>query len=304
MYHNILVALDGTETAEQAIPVAAGIARRAHARLTLVHALDYRTTSYAHCPESADCWSENANDLAQRYLDWVTTDAKDRWHLDTGAVLVEADALTVLSTSPAALKADLIVMMTHSRGPLRRFWLGSVTDQLLREAGSAILLLPPAVTAAAPDDRPFTHVVVPLDGSELAERALDHAAEFARNDGAQLTLVEVSPPALVHAFAESTGIMEDTAELAREYLAKRSATLSTIAHRPECAVLEGGDPVAVQILNYADAHKADLIVLSTHGRGGLRRLVLGSVADKVIRGSPVPVLITKSQRHPIPGEGT
>lgn len=304
MFRNIIVALDGSKTAEQALPIAAGLARRAAGSLRLMHALDYLHTDYADCSEISDSWRENTYDIALRYLHQVAARVLETWHMHAEITLVEADAPSLLLRSAEARQADLTVITTHGRGPVERFWLGSVADLVIREAGHPVLIIPAAADPQlVRDDRPFVHMLVPLDGSQAAERVLHHAAHLASNEGARVSLVRVTHAPLVHALSYEAGFDNLDADVnANRYLTDRCHTLNWMAHEVTCASLNGISPVAAQVVDYARTHDVDIIALSTHGHGGLRRLLLGSVADKIIRASPVPVLVVTSASGQASGE--
>ncbi len=145
----------------------------------------------------------------------------------------------------------------------------------------------------------YNHIMVPLDGSELAERALPHAVELARCHGHRLTLVRISLSQLYTYSPAGDGplyseeVLQADQRAAAEYLARMKARLSS----PEVAVatetLSG--PVAETLIEYACEQDVDLIVMSTHGRSGLSRWVYGSVADKVLRGAHCPTLIVRGK---------
>ena len=295
MVGKIIVALDGSETAEQALPIAAGLARRAGGSLRLMHALDYVRTDYANCHESPEWWRENTYDLALRYLRQVAAQVMDTLHVPAEITLIEADAPAVLLRSAEAQHADLTVMTTHGRGPVKRFWLGSVADQVIREAGHPVLIIPASTNPqSVRDDRPFTHMLVPLDGSQVAEGVLHHAAHLASSECARVSLVRVAHAPLVHALGSAAPVGDASAD-ARHYLTDRCHALQWMAREVTCASLSGISPIAAQIVDYANTHEVDIIALSTHGHGGMHRLLLGSVADKIIRASHVPVLVVTNR---------
>ena len=145
----------------------------------------------------------------------------------------------------------------------------------------------------------YKHILAPLDSSELAELALDDAFSLAQLSDAELTLFHVIPP-IEHVMATETGhpIFVDQQwdshrELAKEYL-------GDLCERVGCpdikvnTVVEMGMP-AETIIEYARQHPVDLIVMATHGRSGLQRWVYGSVADKVLRGANVPILLVRTR---------
>lgn len=152
----------------------------------------------------------------------------------------------------------------------------------------------------------YAHILVPLDGSELAETALAHAEGLARKLGSRLLLVRVDnlPATLIGEVAPMEGplppeLIEDAIEAeteeSKDYLTKTAQRLKDDGMAVEWEVVEG-DP-AHAIVETAHQRGADLIAMATHGHSGLRRLVLGSVADSVVRGSHLPVLLV---RPPVP----
>jgi nucleotide-binding universal stress UspA family protein len=152
----------------------------------------------------------------------------------------------------------------------------------------------------------YAHILVPLDGSDLAEVALAHAEGLARKLGSRLLLVRVDnlPATLMAEVAPMGGpmppeLIEDALQAetdeSKDYLSKTAQRLKDDGLPVEWEVVEG-DP-ARAIIDAAHARGADLIAMATHGHSGLRRMVLGSVADSVLRGSHLPVLLV---RPPVP----
>ncbi len=148
-------------------------------------------------------------------------------------------------------------------------------------------------------------ILVPLDGSELAETALPHAEEIARRFQARVLLLRAvvsahqvvaetaTPDAPRLSLDVAQRRQEAEVEAAEGYLGSISHRLVAAGLRVETQVAEG--PPAAAILEYAAEAHVSLIVMSTHGRGGLRRLVFGSVADEVLRSSHLPVLLLRPQ---------
>jgi nucleotide-binding universal stress UspA family protein len=307
MMKRVVVAIDGSLNAEQALPTAAGIARRAHAQLILVHALDYRYCDYPGETPQTNFVNETTEDCARRYLERLARRTLERWQVAAEIVIAEGEAVPTLLEKSASLDAQLLVMTTHGRGPVRRLWLGSVSDRIVREAGTPVLLIHAQTdTRKVRTDEPFRHVLVPLDGSDTAERVLPRAAELAEQCAARLTLVHFVQPAFVMALpgmlsgfaASSTDPADngDVVESAHKYLGDVRSVYGHVTREIDEAVLPATFSVSDDILEYADEHSADLIALATHGHGGVRRFVVGSVADKVIRGASVPVLVYKAQQ--------
>lgn len=142
----------------------------------------------------------------------------------------------------------------------------------------------------------YRTVLVPLDGSDLAETALEHAADMARN-GASLVLVRAAEAHTMPG-GDPTEAQVKVVREAEEYLAAVRARLTrTGVDRVEVSVWYG--PPADSIVDAARFRKADLIVMSTHGRSGLGRLIVGSVAETVLRSTTTPILLVRSQEAPV-----
>jgi nucleotide-binding universal stress UspA family protein len=294
VYRSLLVPLDGSSFAEQALPVAIEIAQAAQAsvRLVLVHKTLPRGTKARLASLKAE----------RSYLHHVATRGQEITGTRLSAVTLTGSVVPALRDHIHRAGVDLVVMTTHGRGVLERAWLGSVADALIRAADVPILLVRPAEKAPAVARLEVTRLLVPLDGSPLSEEILPPAAAMARLLGAELSLVQlVTPidlpgefPPTVSSYDENlTALIE---QQAKEHLDNLADTL-----RSDGLVVSTSSGVtssaAAGILDLARDPAIGMIALATHGRGGLRRALLGSVADKVIRGSDRPVLI---YRPPVP----
>ncbi|HZT81311.1 MAG TPA: universal stress protein [Gemmataceae bacterium] len=290
MLRSILVPLDGSQFGEHALPVAADLARRAGAALHLVH---------AHAPlvyiEGLSVLDDRADEQLREqergYLERLAGRLADTG-VAVHTAVVEGFAADVLREQAEAAGAGLIVMSTHGRGPFSRFWLGSVADALVRAAPVPLLLVRPSEQPAA--GPAFRHVLIPLDGSALAEQAIQPAVEVGRLTGADYMLIRVVPPVfrVDDGRGEVWEATERQEEEAKQYLDRVAARLRGEGLAVSTRVVTGQQP-ADAILRAASS--TDLIALATHGRRGLGRLVLGSVADKLIRAATVPVLVHRPQ---------
>jgi nucleotide-binding universal stress UspA family protein len=197
--------------------------------------------------------------------------------------------------------ADIVAMATHGQTGLRHLLLGSVAEQVLHELTIPLLLVRPSEgaegsTAAPAAARPL-RVVVPLDGSQIAEQALDRAANLPAIAGAQLVLAAVEPMVVDIGVAE-IGVVpywmlanhEAAVVRLNEYLKQIAARLARAGLKVETRLAEGNP--ADEILRISRAEQADLIVMATHRRGGVERLLLGSVAAAVLRDADIPVMVT------------
>jgi nucleotide-binding universal stress UspA family protein len=300
MYRNILVPLDGSAFAEHALPLAVSIARRAGATLQLVQ---------VHVPVAAlysasELVADPTLDVAIRqnvgaYLDGMVHRLTETGPVQVTRTVVDGPVAEALHEQALAVPAELVVMATHGSGGLSRFWLGSVADALVRRLPVPVLLLRPQ--EGAPDlarDPVLRHILVSLDGSELAEQALGTAVTLRTLMQADYLLVRVVDP-LEHAGRDTAGLPISglVAEGRKRLQEEATAYLERTAERLRGQSLRVRTRVVVSfqaaeaILGQAGTPPIDLIALSTHGRGGLPRLLLGSVADKVIRGAVTPVLV-------------
>ena len=185
--------------------------------------------------------------------------------------------------------ADLIVMATHGRGPLSRFLAGSVADELIRRAGVPVLLVRPS--EKAPEiipERVLDNILIPLDGSALAEQVLEPALDLAQLMEARCSLLRVVESRSSPASRASGGPPEKAQ--AEAYLEHVAAKVREQGVSVRTRVVVARHAVAA-ILEVAAAQASNLIALATHGRGGLRRLLLGSVADMLVRAAASPVLV-------------
>jgi nucleotide-binding universal stress UspA family protein len=142
----------------------------------------------------------------------------------------------------------------------------------------------------------YKRILLPLDGSKLAERALPHAIAQAQAFGAELVLLRVAetiPHAPGVSMADLERVRKQTVAWAREYMAGIKEKIEEQGVCVESAIVEGRPNV--EIAEFAEAYNIDLIVLSSRGRSGVSRWLLGSVADRVVRGATVPVLLVRAE---------
>ena len=293
---SILVPLDGSRLAEQAVPVAQAIAERARCRLKLV---------LVHQP---DILVEPGPDYSRLQLaklkadrEYLRTVARGlRGHLGdaVSATVLQGPITQTLATYTRARGTDLVVMTTHGRGGPRRAWLGSVADRLVRTAEVPILLVRAREEGAVSSSPDFSQILVPLDGSPLSEAAVIPAATLARLWDGEVLLVQIVPSVLSAADDRTLG----AAVVYNQRLTaiRRSSAEDYVGHLAERLRAEGvkatglavlGSDVADRLLGLARPERVGLVVIASHGRGGLQRLVLGSVTDKLVRAAEVPVLV-------------
>jgi len=302
MYRKIAVPLDRSILAEGALPPALSLADRSHGELHLATVVPaFPLLAYSgEDPEKKERAAEKVLAAAGTYLEEVAGRIAEagaaptvRTHVLTG------NPVRALHEWVVKEGVDQIVMTTHGRGRVQRAWLGSVADGLVRRCPCPVLLWRAGGGDPGPDlqDRPrVVRILVPLDGSELAAAILPWAGELARLHGAQLLLLSVAqnPPPVGSPYSPhlefGSSPLETHKTGMRDYLSSLRDPLRELGIEAEIEVIEG-PAVADTILAHAKRTGADVIALSTRGHGGATRMMLGSVADKVIRGSDVPVLV-------------
>jgi nucleotide-binding universal stress UspA family protein len=295
MFRTVEVPLDGSPFAEQALPLTLGIVRRAGATLDLVHvhvlhfSEGHHVARFSYDPEV---------DAEQKRQEQLYLEGTAKWLKAVSPVPVTAAVVSGLDADGILQrvqddKADLIVMATHGRGPLGRFFLGGVADELIRQAAVPVLLVRPLDPAPGIVPEPLLeHVLVPLDGSSLAERILGPALDFVRLWEGRCTLLRVieASPATLAGRPNRSRPPEQEQEAAQAYLEKIAGRLREEGMAVQTRIVVAPH-AADAILEEAQTQRCDFIALATHGRSGLQRMLLGSVADKVIRRASTPVLV-------------
>ncbi len=288
MLHQILVPLDGSALAEQALPWVHEIAALTGATVTLVQVveptdavLDLLALQPAMERAAQDYLAQAAQQLAQ-----------DRMTVQT-RVVVGRPAEQVIHLAHGV---DLIVMATHGRSGIGRWVYGSVADKVLSGAPVPVLLIHVRPAQARPA-QPLRRILIPLDGSALAERALPLASWLAQRAGAELVVIRSTEwdraVAAVYLSGDTVAALtQQYVEAAQDYLRQVSEPLRGQGLAVQTDVRH--DPPAEAILASAAQQEADLIVMSTHGRSGLGRWLLGSTAERVLGHAAIPVLLVRA----------
>ena len=296
MYETILVPFDGSAFGDQALDLAAEIGRRANASLLLLHVAGaIPAAEPGEAPEALVEADRRRRERRQAELDAAAERLEDEGvsvipRLETGRI---SDVLV----ATAAEEADLVVMATHGRGPLSRFWLGSVADALVRRCTVPLLLVRPREGGDGSPSDALEHLLLPLDGSELAESVLAPATALGGLFGARYTLLRVVRPVFpgVAGYEDAApvidpSLVEDLEAAAAEYLRELTSRLPDEMTDVDTRVVRGSS-VPATVLDVAGEGGDSAIALASHGRGGIERALLGSTADKVVRGARGPVLV-------------
>jgi nucleotide-binding universal stress UspA family protein len=293
MYRSILVPLDGSLPSEQALPYAAALARRSGASLQLAYVhtplLLGEGILYLGTPD-VQLWEEE-----KKYLLSVVDRLKKTGLDKISAHLLEGPIAETLQEQALGEGCDLVVMTTHGRGPVSRFWLGSVADQLVHRLPIPLFLIRTREETPPPSGEPeVRNLLVALDGTPTAEQILQPAGALAKLMGASCMLLRVVSAVVPYTVYTETAVDAALADKLRAeahvYLQRLAGSLRDRGIPAQTRIITHAHP-ATAILNEAASGEYDLIALETHGRRGLPRLFLGSVADKVVRGASLPVLV-------------
>jgi nucleotide-binding universal stress UspA family protein len=297
MHSRLLIPLDGSKLAEQALPYARCLAKTLAIPVELLEAVD---------PESLQVL---ADPQQGRYIDTLLADkrASSRTYLETIASSFQGSRVTstvengkaedLIIDKAAADKDALIVMATHGRSGIQRWHLGSVADKVLHGSTNHLMLIRATDQGKTDGQAPLKKVIVPLDGSPLAEKVLPYVTDLAKKMQLEVVLLRAYalPPAISpdEYGAYSAELIDHLEAGAKDYLGERTKELQQKGVSNVSSVVELGYG-AEEITTLARKTPDNFIAMSTHGRSGVTRWVLGSVTERVVRYSGDPVLIIRA----------
>lgn len=313
MFQHILVPLDGSDRAERVVPIVAQIARASNGSVHLLQVevlpINYGG-GFSPAPLITQVTIDSGKTEAKEYLQGLATAPHLAAIATTTEVLLGTPAYEILAAAERR-DIDLIVLCSHGRTGLTRWVLGSVASTLVRESAVPTLVLreqDPSWRFPDPDRGRLLCALVPLDGSELAEAALTPAAHLiaalAAPEPAALHLVQVVPFSQEEAEnkASATRYLTQVAERLRVTVGDLCLTInwSVISDRDVASALvslaeQGRDEQQQQ----SRTRVYDLIALSTHGRGGFARWVMGSIAQRLLTTTTLPLLVVRPPQRRI-----
>jgi len=309
VYQRMLVLLDGSELAEVVLPFAKELAARLNLEVILLQVYgpmgrDFVPVHRAYIERAADKIKRQVKDI-QNALDIPPDERK----VKVRAELADGYYAEEILRFAEEKAVDLILMASHGRSGIRRWRMGSVADKVLRASKVPVLFIRAGVEDAVPyDEWPSKTILVPLDGSETAESALPHAESLARQRATEpvtVNFIRACDPPIAPSYysPELSGVplnwgefMEQEMALSKqsaaEYLDKIAKQFEDNGIKTQSAVLVG--KAADEIIDYASKNPFSIIVMTTHGRSGLSRLVFGSVTESVLQAVSNPILLTKT----------
>lgn len=289
MFKRILVPLDGSALSERALAPALKIGELEGSLVMLLRA---PVAEVSMIPEVAGFGSYNLRNLtevieearheAKAYVAQLNQSSA-KPNLAVESLVVEGEAAEVILATAREKQADLIVMSTHGYSGINRWVMGSVTERVIAHAPCPVLVIRA--------DKPITRMLIPLDGSELAERAMLPGLEIAAAFGAEVEFfraIQPVPMENIHELEKAERglgmqLQDSWLEAAGEYL-KRQVELAQRRGLTAKAVVRTGS-AASTLLDYAEAMEIDAVAMATHGRSGLQKWLYGSVTEKVLRAS-------------------
>jgi nucleotide-binding universal stress UspA family protein len=299
MYTKIVVALDGSAIAEAVLPYAEAFAAGFKASVELMSVIDIGAMTI-HVPadkvKELDAIIATEEKKCASYLENV---AKRFARSHTECRVVHGTPAETILESTSKDRDTLITMATHGRSGAQRWLLGSVAEKVLRGTTQPLFL----VRAAAAQESPhqiINSIVVPLDGSALAERILPTVSNWARALDVEVTLIRAFElPAAMYSGSEVyipdyDAMRQNARHEAAAYLKEKEVALVREGVRTVSTLaLEGA--AADEIISFAQTAPRAVVAMSTHGRSGVRRWILGSVTEKVVRHGADPVLVVRGQ---------
>jgi nucleotide-binding universal stress UspA family protein len=309
VYKRILVPLDGSKLAERVLPYAHAVAEATGVGVQLLRVFNPAPLAMADAGIGRYLNQIEAG-LREESLEYLNSVRPSLAGFNTP---VSCEVLLGHAASCIIAEADktagtLIAMSTHGRSGVSRWLLGSVTDKVLHATVSPLLIVRSRDEGKEPAEVHLKTVIVPLDGSPLAEQVLPYLTPLAKALELKVVLVRVIPPEGLHygyrdypvRYSEDFAPEEETEKHATDYLHRISDKLQEggLGSAEEC-VLRGNPAEA--IVDLAQATPDNLVAMTTHGRSGLGRWVLGSLTDRVVRHSGDPVLVVRAMAHPTAG---
>jgi len=272
----IVVPLDGSELSESALPWASALAQHLKASVLAVRVVDpFVPGSGGSVPSLMVRLHEDEISNAEKYL---KARVPEGWEVATKL----GSPRTVLGDLASSGHCQAVIMASHGRSGGARWLLGSVAEGVLRQSKVPVLLLRPIATSSVAG--PFRRVLIPLDGSPAAVSVMERVKPWLAAD-AHVWLVQASGfdlqdrSPLISAEERQTLMDSLDAELAEVPAPGLTVTRMAV----------DGEP-ANSIVALAEEYQCDLVAMSTHGRSGWTRFLLGSVTEKVARSAPCPVL--------------
>ncbi|MBM4446086.1 MAG: universal stress protein [Chloroflexi bacterium] len=286
MYKKILVPLDGSELAEQAIPYVESLARKLNSEVVLITVCLPGDPLERALTEYIERRAEKIQSLGMK----------------TRSLCIEGEPAASIINFAEKYDVSLIVISTHGRTGISHWPLGSIASKVVQRSNIPVFLVRSSYPKKAPVGKELRKILVTLDGSQLSDAIIPYVEKLAKAMGCEIDLLRVIEPVKLPqlaAYRDREKYEKDyMAKLEREaerYLDKKKAAVSDKGIKVNAALLQG-KPVET-ILQYTEDKSVSLIALTTHGFSGITKWAYGSVASRIVEGSTKPVLLV---RPPLP----
>ncbi len=290
LFSPVLLPLDGSALSEGILPLAIQFAEKsAQPKLTLVYVA-------GNASEKVNRSTGGATLTAHDYLNLVAKEAGRNSGVQVDTVVLEGKPAEEIVKYGQEKGFGLIAMATHGRSGVGRWVYGSTTDRVLQATNLPLFIVRPNEKALREAEQIFKSIIVALDGSELGESVLPGVEGLAKRRGLEVIVLRVVPTATMavagaEPYIYDPNLYSRIVDAANEYVAQKVTELIVRGVRATPKVLQGYPPQ--EIIDLAEKTPGSLVVMSTHGRSGVSRWVLGSVADRVLRASARPVLLLR-----------
>lgn len=298
MYRRILVPLDGSKTAEKVLPYVRSLAGSLKIAVELIGVIDIAELAIHISADNARHIDHVIEDSARRSEEYLKGVASTFAGASVRCTAEKGRAEEVIIEKAKVVSGTLIAMATHGRSGISRWLLGSIAEKVVRGANNPVFLVRANEEIKAEGETTPNSIIVPLDGSELAESILPSVVELAKANKLKVILLRsYSVRQVLHSYED---YIPDLNELEAKSKSAASSYLDSKVQQLKreglvdvlSVVLEGG--AAEIIIELAKGSPNSLIAMCTHGRSGIRRWVLGSVTEKVFRHSGNPVLVIRA----------
>jgi nucleotide-binding universal stress UspA family protein len=298
MYGRLLLPLDGSKTAENVLPYARFVAAKLKLPTELLSVVELPVSAAAEKALYLDTIIERAVTVSHEYLNRV---AKTFEGIDVSTAVEKGNPEEIILARAESDEKTLIAMATHGRSGIAQWLLGSVAEKVVREARNSLFLVRAKEEGETHGQAALSSIIVPLDGSKLAESILPDVTDLAK--AMKLKVVLLQTFALKHIIDVYRDSVPDFDALEKSSKSGVSRYLQDMEQQLKKAGLEvssvtaEGD-AAETIIELAKGAAQSLIAICSHGHSGIRRWMLGSITEKVVRHAENPVLAIRAKTAP------
>ena len=295
MYKKLLIPLDGSKTAEYVLPYARFLAIKLNLPTELLSVVEFPASAAAEKALYLDPIIERASDVTRQYLNRI---AKSFDGVNVTVAVEQGSPEEIILGSAETDEKTLIAMATHGRSGIARWLLGSVAEKVVRAAKNPLFLVRAKDGAKTQGHASLNAIIVPLDGSEVAESILPHVIELARATELKVVLLQAfTLKQIMHAYKDYIpdfdALERSSKSGASRYLQEKERQLKEAGLDVSSVAAEG--ETAETIIELAKGAPDSLIAMCTHGHSGIRRWMLGSIMEKVVRHADNPVLAVRGK---------